>query len=569
MKALNYILSLVVLLSALSYTGCKKDDDPISGAQPAIVSVSPAEGTVSTELTIEGSDFEDGASVYVGGVQASVVDVASSTQIFAQVPAGIEANVALDVRVVNPGGRDATIEDAFTAIAPVLTYINSATKPSGNTGSTVILEGKAFGSVQGTSKVLFSDGAGGTVEATIASADDWTDEFIVSTVPSGAQDGPVSIVTELGTSNEIEFNVTEAATFSPSTINWTLTAALPLAVSGHNAIYVPIDDQSGTTQNYVYVTGGRDDAGTAQDQALYGKINTDGTITSWTSTTALPSALAFHNAIAATPFNSKVGGSGYLYLLGGVDGSDAIVNTISIAPFNNDGTLSTWGTATALPEPLHSVGAAIFRSTIYIGGGSTTGDVPVNKVYKSQIDENGNLGDWVELASLPSARTFHGFVTFGAYLYSVGGETGTVTPDDGNFQTNDSKLGEVAYAKIDLRSGDITDAGWTVNANSLQKSRSKHTTLVVGGNMFVSSGLYSAAGTGSSENTYAQILADGTVGSFGGATGSNTLFSVGGVNLFNQAGLSYVDADGVAHVLIVGGDNVEAPGSKVANVLYY
>jgi hypothetical protein len=127
----------------------------------------------------------------------------------------------------------------------------------------------------------------------------------------------------------------------------------------------------------------------------------------------------------------------------------------------------------------------------------------------------------------------------------------------------------VLYAKVDLRTGNLTQEGWKVNENSLQKSRSKHTTLAVGGNLFVSSGLYSGAAQGSSENIYAQISSDGTIGSFDGATGSNTLLEQGESNLFNQGGISYIDADGVAHVLILGGDDVVTPGVKKANVLFY
>jgi hypothetical protein len=85
----------------------------------------------------------------------------------------------------------------------------------------------------------------------------------------------------------------------------------------------------------------------------------------------------------------------------------------------------------------------------------------------------------------------------------------------------------------------------------------------------VSSGFYSAADQGSSENTYASINSDGTVGEFNGATGSNTLQSEGDTNLFNQAHISYVDNDGSAHVMIIGGDDVNDPGNKQGDVLYY
>lgn len=77
------------------------------------------------------------------------------------------------------------------------------------------------------------------------------------------------------------------------------------------------------------------------------------------------------------------------------------------------------------------------------------------------------------------------------------------------------------------------------------------------------------AGQGSSENSYAQIFSDGTVDAFGGATGSNTLLSTGGNNLFNQAEISYTDADGMTHVMIIGGDDVKSPGAKQDDVLFY
>jgi hypothetical protein len=59
------------------------------------------------------------------------------------------------------------------------------------------------------------------------------------------------------------------------------------------------------------------------------------------------------------------------------------------------------------------------------------------------------------------------------------------------------------------------------------------------------------------------------VGTFNGATGSNTLLSQGGANLFNQAAISYIDGGGVAHVMVLGGDNVNTPGSKRNTVLFY
>jgi hypothetical protein len=536
--------------------------------QPTISGVTPNEGSVSTELTITGTNFATDATVLIGGIAAATVEVASTTTIYVSVPEGIAANTLLPVTVQNPNnGGDVTFADAFTAINPVLSFVNSATKPSGNVSSTVILEGKAFGDLQGSGQVLFSDGAGGTIAATIASAEDWTDTFIVTTVPSGAEDGPVVVVTAIGTSNSLPFTVTDAATFSPSTINWTVTTALPLAVSGHPAAHVPVDDATGLTNQFVHVSGGRIGDGTASDQYVFGQINADGTIASWIATTSLPSARAFHASVAATPFNSKASGSGFVYVLGGIDGTGEVISNVSMAALNNDGTIQTWASTTALPQPLYATGAVIFRGSIYVAGGATVGGTPVSAVYRATIRVDGQLNAWETLPALPVSIAHHGLVTFGGYLYAVGGETAVADPDD---DAQVTATGGVYYSKINLRTGVSGD--WVLNASALGKERSKHTALVLGGSMFVSSGIYSglsASVQGSSENIYATINSDGSIANFNGATGSNTLYSAGGSNLFNQAGISYIDANGVAHVMIIGGAKVGAPTTKIANVLFY
>jgi hypothetical protein len=90
-----------------------------------------------------------------------------------------------------------------------------------------------------------------------------------------------------------------------------------------------------------------------------------------------------------------------------------------------------------------------------------------------------------------------------------------------------------------------------------------------GGSVLVSAGIYNGALAGASEQSYSQFNSDGSLGSFNGATGSHTIASAGGKNLFNHAGISYVDGAGVAHVMVIGGDDLNAPGKKRAEVWYY
>ncbi len=81
---------------------------------------------------------------------------------------------------------------------PFLGAVNGALSPGGAVGSQVILGGLNFGSTQGTSQVLFTNAVGGlTVVGTIASPSDWTDQYIVTTVPAGAFSGAVAGRTSL------------------------------------------------------------------------------------------------------------------------------------------------------------------------------------------------------------------------------------------------------------------------------------------------------------------------------------------------------------------------------------
>ncbi len=448
--------------------------------------------------------------------------------------------------------------------SPVLLTINQATRPSGPSGSTVILEGREFGATQGSGQVLFSDGAGASVSAVIAGPSDWSNDFVVTTVPSGAATGPVWIQTAGGVSDSLTFTITQNAAFSPSTILWTATTPLPTGLSGHGAVFAQFSAMGDT--GLVYVLGGADDSKAPRNDVLYATVQADGQLGAWVPTTALPESIAFHAATVATPFNSLVRGKGHLYTLGGAkDATGRPTAVVYRATLNADGSVAEWTSVSALPKPLHSLGAAVFHGSLYVAGGATQGNQPVVETYRARIDTLGAPGAWEALTTLPTGRSYHGFISFGGYLYALGGETAAVTPDD---STNTAtKLGEILYAKIDLRTGLL--GSWLSNPSSMTKDVSKHTVVMSGGYLLATAGIYNGAKNGSTEETYAQLNSDGTVSSFNGATGSHTIVSAGGRNLYNHAALSYTDARGFAHVLVVGGDDLNNPGHKRAETWFY
>jgi hypothetical protein len=100
------------------------------------------------------------------------------------------------------------------------------------------------------------------------------------------------------------------------------------------------------------------------------------------------------------------------------------------------------------------------------------------------------------------------------------------------------------------------------------KARSKHSAVFAGGALFVTSGVY-AGQPGSSENSYAGINSDGTISAWNGATGSETIAVDLGISLYNQAAVTFIDATGASHVLVLGGANRAIEGRSSTAVLYY
>ncbi len=456
---------------------------------------------------------------------------------------------------------------------PVVTSVNGAASPAGSTGSIVVIAGSNFGTSQANAsgQVLFYNGTTSSIAATIAATTDWSNTLIVTTVPAGAVTGAMVVKTSGGTSTPVTFALTQGATFSPSTVSWTAGSALPVGLSGHAVASSFSKVSASTYASTVYLAGGADSTNTPKNTAYYSTVGASGALGAWTSTTALPQPVAFAAAAIASPYNSPATGSGYLYVIGGDStASGKPVTPVYVGTLNATGGIAGWTTTTALPVPLHSVGAAIFNGTLYVAGGSGVGNVPVATVYSATIGASGALGTWQTLTALPFKRSHFGFGINGTYLYALCalcGDSGTVTPNDSSLSS--TAIGDLIYAQLDVRSGNITATGWQNGANKLKKAVSKHTIAVAGGAVLVTAGLYNGAANGATEESYASLNADGTTSSFNGATGSSTISTAGGGNIFNHAEVGYVDTGGAFHVLVAGGDDVNTPTKKHKGTWYY
>jgi heme/copper-type cytochrome/quinol oxidase subunit 2 len=118
----------------------------------SVASVSPSSGSNAggTAITISGSNFDSGATVLIGSLSASNVNVVNANSITATTPPGpfdFSGSASRDVTVTNPDGRTATLTNGFsyTLPAPSITGISpNGSSPSG--GNSVTITGTGFSS---------------------------------------------------------------------------------------------------------------------------------------------------------------------------------------------------------------------------------------------------------------------------------------------------------------------------------------------------------------------------------------------------------------------------------------
>jgi hypothetical protein len=191
---------------------------------------------------------------------------------------------------------------------------------------------------------------------------------------------------------------------------WTATQALPTPNRWH---------ASATCNGHVYIIGGVDAGPATTAEVRMATFNDDGSLGAWTTVTALPSARYGHSAVAY---------NGCIFVIGGLDGSSALLADAIVARVNADGTLGEWTATTSIPSARHSHGAAAANGFMYVAGGSasfTPGVAQLTEVYVSAIGADGTLGAWTTSTPLPSGRAKLSVVALGGHLYTFGGFDGS------------------------------------------------------------------------------------------------------------------------------------------------
>ncbi len=210
--------------------------------------------------------------------------------------------------------------------------------------------------------------------------------------------------------------------------NWIQTSSLPIGLTDHCVVHY---------NGYIYVLGGRSNA-TVNDRyatkpCYYARVNSNGSIGAWVTTTPLPAARAVGGAAA---YNGRI----YYWGGWGPEGSYTTRNTCWYAPINGDGSIGTWVTSTVtIPDSdespanpqMDAFGRGIlnFGDTLYIVNGESNSGNKQDEVYYSRIQANGDYGPWIETTNTPpgtpqAGSWFHGVAVFQGttanYIYRVG-----------------------------------------------------------------------------------------------------------------------------------------------------
>jgi hypothetical protein len=249
-----------------------------------------------------------------------------------------------------------------------------------------------------------------------------------------------------------------------------LTAGVPAGTWGTGTVLLnSIGGIScATYNNRIYVTGGQttNSANSVTATSYYTTTSPNGgTTISWgTLGNSFATARSYHATVAV---------AGYLYVLGGYDGSNTL-SDVQFAQINTStGDVGTWAYTNDLPYKMRAASAFAANGYIYVVGGSTGASTGcLNTTYVANVASSGNLGYWTQgVASTFSARFGTGAAYYNGYYYVIGGADCSGTPV---MQTTNYIGGEQSQAIRSIFTryidfvGDATPQKFVINGGNAQ-----------------------------------------------------------------------------------------------------
>ena len=186
---------------------------------------------------------------------------------------------------------------------------------------------------------------------------------------------------------------------------WQTTTPLPVALYSHGAVAI---------SNRIYVVAGYS---TNYERAVYmATMAADGTLSAWQTLTPLPLGQQRVTHALTLVGNQLVVSGGYY---------QNPLTSVLQATIQSNGSLGPWRTAPALPTPLYRLSASAFDNALWVNGGRPTTTSVSRQVYRARLQNNGNLEAWESLgAALPEGRADQASVADQGRLFIIGGSDG-------------------------------------------------------------------------------------------------------------------------------------------------
>ena len=189
----------------------------------------------------------------------------------------------------------------------------------------------------------------------------------------------------------------------------------------------------------------------------------DGTLGAWTTSTSLPSAVAYSQAIVT---------KNRVYLLGGVNSTYS--SAVYTAPINLDGTLGAWTTSTSLPGTVGYSQAIVTKNRVYLLGGYINSSYS-STVYTAPI--TGGLNDYSKLYD-GTVNKFDGSNTTGTITLQGDFSENYLTPGAGRPWEQQYMTGATQSGNL---TGTVNATGFPVAISGAQALVTKNKAYILGG----------------------------------------------------------------------------------------
>ena len=168
---------------------------------------------------------------------------------------------------------------------------------------------------------------------------------------------------------------------------------------------------------YAYCVGGTyDDGGDDVNSSYYAPLNSNGVIGTWASTTDYPAYIDSQFCVAS---------SGYIYCVGGftesngLNATSAPSNLVWYAPLSSSG-IGSWSSSTAYPANIYAPSCFGADGYIYCVGGVDGSGNPVNTAYYAPLSSTG-VGTWTQTTPYPFQGIGQACAISSGTIYCVGG----------------------------------------------------------------------------------------------------------------------------------------------------